>query len=180
LIEVLVRFVHLASLKDDDSTPTLTGTEQHDIVSGVRALRILLAEDNPVNQRVVTGILEKRGHDVVAVRDGNEAVRAAQGGRFDIILMDVQMPEMDGLEATVLIRESEHAVGSYTPIVALTARAMKGDRECCLAAGMDGYLSKPIQPRELLKTIDELMAPASPDWPPKATCEDEAGRLLRR
>jgi CheY-like chemotaxis protein len=137
-------------------TPDSTKIE---VMSG-RKLRILLAEDNPVNQRVVMGILRKRGHEIVVANHGKEALQAAQARLFDIILMDVQMPVMDGLEATALIRQHEQLTGRHTPIVALTARAMTGDQETCLQAGMDTYIAKPIDTRKLLKTIQELVSAA--------------------
>ncbi len=112
-----------------------------------RSLTILLAEDNLVNQRVAQGILEKRGHVVVTAVDGKEAVQAFSTQRFDLVLMDVQMPEIDGLAATSAMRQSETVTGGHTSIVAMTAHAMKGDEERCLAAGMDAYISKPIQPK---------------------------------
>jgi two-component system sensor histidine kinase/response regulator len=118
---------------------------------------ILLAEDNPVNQRVAAGILEKRGHTVTVVENGLEALQAIKVQRFDLVLMDLQMPEMDGFAATTSIRELERISGAHLPIVAMTARAMKGDRECCLEAGMDGYVAKPINPKELLATIENLI-----------------------
>jgi signal transduction histidine kinase/DNA-binding response OmpR family regulator len=124
-----------------------------------RPLTILLAEDNDVNQRVARGILEKRGHAVVVANNGKEATLAIATQRFDLVLMDVQMPVMDGIEATGVIRRSEAARGVHTPIIAMTAHAMKGDREHCLEAGMDDYLSKPIQVTELLATIDRHTAP---------------------
>jgi two-component system, sensor histidine kinase and response regulator len=117
------------------------------------ALRVLVAEDNAVNQRLASRMLEKRGHRVTVTANGLEAVEALANGNFDLILMDIQMPEMDGFEATAAIRTREERDGTHIPIIALTANAMKGDRERCLAAGMDGYLSKPIVPREL----DELL-----------------------
>jgi len=117
------------------------------------ASRILLAEDNLVNQLLVQRILEKRGHQVVVVGNGQEALAALKQQSFDLVLMDVQMPLMNGLEATRAIRESETLSATHTPIVALTAHAMKGDRERCLASGMDAYLSKPIQGAELLNIV---------------------------
>jgi signal transduction histidine kinase/AmiR/NasT family two-component response regulator len=126
----------------------------------LRPLRILLAEDNPVNQRVTEGLLRKRGHTIVTVANGRAAIEAVKNDRFDLVLMDVQMPEVGGLEATAAIRQWEQAAGNRTPIIALTARAMKGDEEQCLEAGMDGYLSKPIQPRELLATIYRVLSQA--------------------
>jgi two-component system sensor histidine kinase/response regulator len=119
--------------------------------------QILLAEDNPVNQRVASGILEKHGHTVTAVENGAEALKALAMQRFDLVLMDLQMPEMDGFAATAAIREKEATTSGHLPIVAMTARAMKGDRECCLAAGMDGYISKPVNPKELLSAIGGLL-----------------------
>jgi signal transduction histidine kinase/CheY-like chemotaxis protein len=117
-------------------------------------LRVLVAEDNPVNQRLAVRLLEKRGHRVQVAVNGREALQALDRDEFDLVLMDVQMPEMDGVEATAAIREKEKGSGLHLPIIALTANAMKGDREKYLASGMDGYLAKPIRPLEL----DELLA----------------------
>jgi len=113
------------------------------------SLRILLAEDNVVNQRVAVGLLKKRGHHVAVVSTGLEALAAMETDRFDLVLMDVQMPEMGGLEATAAIRAREQETERRTRIVAMTAHAMAGDRERCAAAGMDGYLTKPINAVEL-------------------------------
>ena len=121
-----------------------------------RPLRVLLAEDNEVNQRLAVRLLEKQGHTVALARNGKEAVAALAEGAFDLVLMDVQMPEMDGFEATAHIRRAEEGSGRRVPIVAMTAHAMKGDRERCFQAGMDGYISKPIQPRELFDAIDRV------------------------
>jgi len=123
-----------------------------------QARRVLLAEDNPVNQRVVVKILEKQGFSVVLAQNGREAATAADRGSFDIVLMDVQMPEMDGFEATAEIRRQEQGTGRHLPIIALTAHALSGDREACLAAGMDDYLSKPIRAQDLLALIAQLTA----------------------
>jgi len=126
-----------------------------------RTLSVLVAEDNPVNQRLVVRLLERRGHSVVLANNGQEAVDASLRQAFDVILMDVQMPEMDGLQATAVIRTGERKAGAQrTPIIALTAYAMKGDREKCLAAGMDGYISKPIKTAELWATL-ELLVPGA-------------------
>src|SRR5215467_9779240 len=125
------------------------------IQPSARSLRVLLAEDNPVNQMLAMRILERLGHKVQVVNNGKEAIRLAQE-YFDLILMDVQMPEMDGLEATTAIRVAEAGTGRHVPIVAMTAHAMKGDREKCLSAGMDGYLSKPIQIEELRQAMSEV------------------------
>jgi two-component system sensor histidine kinase/response regulator len=108
-----------------------------------KSLRILLAEDNAVNQKLATRLLEKRGHDVVVAWNGLETLSALEQGSFDLVLMDVQMPEMDGLEATKELRKKEKGTGRHQPVVAMTALVMKGDRERCLAAGMDGYLPNP-------------------------------------
>jgi two-component system, sensor histidine kinase and response regulator len=124
------------------------------------ALSILLAEDNPVNQRVAQRMLEKLGHSVVVAGNGREAVEALETGRFDAVLMDMQMPEMDGLQATSAIRAGEMRLGlARVPVIALTANAMKGDREKCLMAGMDAYLSKPIKSAELKDALDAYARP---------------------
>jgi two-component system, sensor histidine kinase and response regulator len=125
-----------------------------------RTLRVLLAEDNAVNRRLVQRILRKRGHDLVAVEDGRRAVDAVTRATrpFDVVLMDVQMPEMGGLEATAAIRRHERVTGSHVPIVAMTARAMSGDREQCLRAGMDGYLSKPVYAEQLIDAVEQYGA----------------------
>ena len=120
--------------------------------------RILIAEDNPVNQKVALFILEKRGHQVTGAKDGREALDALERNIFDVILMDVQMPRMDGFEATAIIRTREKEAGTHLPIIAMTAHALKGDRESCLEAGMDDYVSKPLQPEELLGTIERTVA----------------------
>ena len=129
-----------------------------------RRLRILLAEDNPVNQRLTVSLLERQGHTVVVAANGREALEHFKESSFDAILMDVQMPEMDGFEATAAIRASEAESSGHIPIVALTAHALKGDRERCLAAGMDAYLSKPVQPRVLAQLLQETVGgtPAAP------------------
>jgi CheY-like chemotaxis protein len=129
---------------------------RHTLNESRPSLRILLAEDNRVNRMFVTTLLEKHGHTVVSAVDGREAVAAIAAGGLDLVLMDVQMPEMDGLEATVAVRKAEEATGAHMPIIALTAHAMKGDREACLAAGTDGYLAKPVNTAELLTLIESL------------------------
>ena len=118
-------------------------------------LRILLVEDNPANQKLARYILQDRGHVVEVVDSGQEAVRATAQNAYDVILMDVQMPGMDGLEATVAIRNRENGDGRV-PIIAMTAHAMKDDRDRCLAAGMNGYLSKPVNAREMLGLVETL------------------------
>ena len=123
-----------------------------------KPLKVLLAEDNPVNQKLALKLLERQGWKVTVASDGREAVERAKEENFDLILMDVQMPEMDGLEATRAIREWERDKGRHTPIVALTAHAFEEDRRRCLEAGMDAYLSKPIKVQELFKTIEALLS----------------------
>jgi CheY-like chemotaxis protein len=118
----------------------------------------LLAEDNAVNQRLASRLLEKRGHQVAVTASGREALEMLEKEAFDLVLMDVQMPDMDGLQATALIREREAANGVRTPIVALTAYSMKGDRERCLAAGMDGYITKPVDAAELIAVVESIAA----------------------
>jgi len=121
-------------------------------------LRILLAEDNIVNQRLASRLLEKRGHRVALASTGGEALARLKDETFDVILMDVQMPDMDGLETTAIIRERERAGGARTPIIALTAHTMKGDRERCLAVGMDGYITKPVEPADFIATVEAVAA----------------------
>ena len=129
---------------------------RHSIRESRKRLRILLAEDNAVNQKLATKLLEKMGHGVSVVGDGKKALDALEQGGFDLVMMDVQMPVMDGFEATRIIRKQEEGTGTHVPIVAMTAHAMKGDREKCLESGMDGYVSKPIDPKDLFETIDNL------------------------
>jgi signal transduction histidine kinase/DNA-binding response OmpR family regulator/ligand-binding sensor domain-containing protein len=121
-----------------------------------RGLRILLAEDNTVNQMLAVRMLSKWGHKVVVAGDGREALGVLEKQSFDLILMDVQMPEIDGIEATRRIREKEKSTGAHIPIIAMTAYAIKGDRERCLMAGMDDYVSKPIQVKQLFETLENL------------------------
>ncbi|MFO7601605.1 MAG: response regulator [Candidatus Desulfacyla sp.] len=137
-----------------------TVVTKHSVREARAGFRVLLAEDNAVNQRLAVMILNKKGYDVVVAANGKEAVAAVEQEAFDVILMDVQMPEMDGFEATAMIREKEKEMGGHVPIIAMTAHAMKGDRERCLAAGMDGYLSKPIRADSLVETIDEVVKPS--------------------
>jgi CheY-like chemotaxis protein len=134
---------------------------RHSLREGRQKLRILLAEDNSVNQVLAARLLGKRGHTVVIVANGIEALAALDdpgAAGFDLVLMDVQMPEMDGLVATGIIRAGEKSSGAHLPIIAMTAHAMKGDEERCLAAGMDGYVSKPIEVERLFATIDRVLS----------------------
>jgi two-component system, sensor histidine kinase and response regulator len=120
-----------------------------------------LAEDNPVNQQLVTRMLVNRGHTVEVVNTGAEALLALEDQAFDLVLMDVQMPGMDGLEATTVIRAREQDTTRHIPIIAMTAHAMRGDREKCLAAGMDAYISKPMTATALYTAIDQLLGQES-------------------
>jgi CheY-like chemotaxis protein len=125
------------------------------------ALRILIAEDNPVNSRLAMRLVEKQGHRAVSVASGREALEALERERFDLVLMDLQMPEMDGFETTRIIRERERGSERHVPIIAMTAHAMSGDRERCLAAGMDNYISKPVDRSRLFAVIEGVSAPAA-------------------
>lgn len=136
-----------------ESAPLIT---KYSIKENKRHLRILLAEDNLVNQQVAMRLLEKRGHNVVAADTGRKALEAVKKENFDMVLMDIQMPEMDGYEAAQAIRRRERESGAHLPIIAMTANAMEGDRQKCLEAGMDGYLSKPIRSQELFEMIDRF------------------------
>ena len=148
----------LGARQQDGAIPLVTRFSLQDARDPSAFFRILVAEDNPVNQRLVVRLLEKRGHHVVVAGNGREALEALGKESFDLVLMDVQMPEMDGMEATAAIREKEKGTGLHQRIIALTAHAMKGDRERCLAAGMDSYLSKPIRPPELDQILEEYAA----------------------
>jgi signal transduction histidine kinase/DNA-binding NarL/FixJ family response regulator len=153
-----------APARAQQGAPLQTQTRDAAFERPTRPLRILLAEDNPVNQQLAVHLLERRGHSVVAAETGRKALAALGKDRFDLVLMDVQMPEMDGLEATAAIRAKEKTSGGRVPIVAMTAHAIKGDAERCLAAGMDAYISKPIEPAELIETVERFsVAPAAED-----------------
>ena len=130
---------------------------RHSLREGGASLRVLLAEDNAVNQRLASRLLEKHGHRVVVASNGREALACHEREVFDLILMDIQMPEIDGFEAVAAIRGREAATGDHIPILAMTAHAMQGDRDRCLAAGMDGYLSKPIDAKEFLEAVQAVM-----------------------
>jgi PAS domain S-box-containing protein len=158
-----------------DRTSTIT------IVRAARPLRVLVAEDNAANQKLVISLLEQRGHSVVLAPNGREATRHAAAADFDVALMDVQMPEMDGLEATAAIRRQERATGRHLPILAMTAHAMAGDRERCLEAGMDGYIQKPLRPSELVAAIEQATgtgSTAASDAPADLGMRLDEGALL--
>jgi two-component system, sensor histidine kinase and response regulator len=143
------------------SNPQTKGPElvtRHSLREEKKSLRILLAEDNEVNQKLAVRLLEKRGHRVAVANNGREALEWFERETFDVALLDVQMPEMDGFEATAAIRKRELTTRQHLPVIAMTAFAMQGDRERCLASGMDGYIAKPIQPRRLFEVLDEMVA----------------------
>jgi light-regulated signal transduction histidine kinase (bacteriophytochrome)/CheY-like chemotaxis protein len=152
LREAVIRVLH--AKQEGLPVPLMTRYSLRDKGDFLRSLHILLAEDNRVNQKIAIRLLEKRGHHVVLAVNGEEALAALAQRSFDLVLMDVHMPGMDGIEATIAIREKEGSTGLHQPVIAMTALAMTGDREHCLAAGMDGYLSKPID----LQQLDEVLA----------------------
>ncbi len=165
--ELLSAICHVLNktAKSEDA-PLLT---RHTLREESNSTRVLLAEDNAVNQTLAKRLLEKRGYLVFAVGDGRAAVEAFEKDHFDVVLMDIQMPEMDGFEATARIREKEKTLGGHIPIIALTANALKGDQERCLAAGMDGYISKPIRTSELLEAIENLVMKKDEQEPRQVT-----------
>src|ERR1700721_1378946 len=126
-----------------------------------RRLRVLVAEDNPGNQELVLHLLERRGHSAIVAENGKRAIAALEKHKFDLVVMDVQMPEMGGIEATEEIRKKEKSDGGHIPIFAMTAHAVPGDRERCLAAGMDGYIPKPIDPKLFTQIIETGASPTS-------------------
>jgi len=158
---------------------------RHSLRETQRPMRVLLAEDNRINQLLAVKMLEKRGHSPVVAGNGREAIMAFERERFDVILMDIQMPEMDGLEAAAEIRQKERGTGGHVPIIALTAHAMREDRERCLDVGMDAYLAKPFSPGELFETIEKLSPmPVAPKFPLETTAQesktfDKAALLAR-
>jgi two-component system, sensor histidine kinase and response regulator len=148
--------------KEPMETTIITEATLLDVRDPARTLHILVAEDNMINQKLAKRLLEKRGHRVALAGNGREALAAIKSASFDLVLMDVQMPEMDGLQATEELRKREKRTGTHCPVVAMTALAMKGDKERCLAAGMDGYLSKPIRALELDAVLDSYSAALPP------------------
>jgi signal transduction histidine kinase/CheY-like chemotaxis protein/streptogramin lyase len=152
LLQAILRVVGSRGFMDKPSLVT-----RHSLREEGRPLHILLAEDNLVNQKLASRLLEKHGHTVVIAANGGQALERLETEGFDLVLMDVQMPEIDGFEATAAIRKKEVETGTHLPIIAMTAHAMQGDKERCLAAGMDGYLSKPLNVKELLKVIQAVL-----------------------
>jgi CheY-like chemotaxis protein len=152
-----LREVLLRVLAGDPAAPgRMALVTRHTVREQEKSLSFLVAEDNAVNQRLIVRLLEKRGHSVVLAQNGREALEALEKQQFAVVLMDIQMPEMGGFEATKLIREKEKASGTHVPIIALTAHAMQGDKDRCLACGMDGYVSKPINIEEVFSVIEEV------------------------
>jgi two-component system sensor histidine kinase/response regulator len=149
-------------LNKESTTKRIPLVTRHTLQENKHRSRVLLAEDNTVNQILALRLLEKRGYSVIVVSNGSEAVKAFENNQFDVVLMDIQMPGMDGFEATLAIRDKEKLTGRHVPIIAMTAHAMKGDQERCLSAGMDGYVSKPIRTSELFSTIEGALVKKPP------------------
>jgi two-component system sensor histidine kinase/response regulator len=160
LYEAILDALGIAPKKEEEAavSPALPAT---------RPLRILLAEDSIVNQRLTVGLLERHGHRITIASNGRQAVDLAVQDGFDVILMDVQMPELDGLQATRLIREHERETGRHVPVIAMTAHALKGDRERCLDVGMDEYVAKPVRERQLLTALRNVLGDDVPPPPPE-------------
>ncbi len=157
LLEAFATTTEVVRLESDKSA--VRGADEQE---STRSLRILLAEDSLVNQKLAVALLEREGHSVVVANNGKEAIAALESDQFDVVLMDVLMPEMDGLSATVDIRARELQTGAHVPIIAMTAHAMQEHRDQCLAAGMDGYVSKPVRTEQLFATIDEVLNKTQP------------------
>jgi two-component system sensor histidine kinase/response regulator len=156
LFDAIMLALGMRSL-DRDDRPLITLAS---VRGGQPRYRILLAEDNPINLKVATRLLEKRGHTVVTASDGAKTLAAIKRHRFDVVLMDVQMPRMSGFEVTAAVRASEKRTNTHLPIIAMTAHALKGDREKCLEAGMDDYVSKPLKPEDMFAAIDRATGTA--------------------
>jgi CheY-like chemotaxis protein len=160
LRDSIMRVLGTTSRTSAGSTlPLISGPRQDVLQAEQRARRILVAEDNLINQKFVRRLVEKQGHSVVVANNGREALNVLSEQEFDLVLMDVQMPEMDGFEATAEIRRREKATGKRQLIIAMTAHAMKGDRERCLKAGMDDYVSKPVGLAKMREILDSLNGP---------------------
>jgi CheY-like chemotaxis protein len=153
-VELLQGICNVLNLATQKKAPLVT---RHTLREAGSRSRVLLVEDNLVNQTLAVRLLEKRGYIVSVAGDGRQALATLEKKEFDVVLMDVQMPEMDGFEATAAIRETERSTGKHIPIIAMTAHVLKGDEDRCLFAGMDAYLSKPIRTIELFATIEKVL-----------------------
>ncbi|TKB78517.1 MAG: response regulator, partial [Nitrospira sp.] len=167
LMDAMLTALTVESGNDQTSSSLVTrhSVREQSSTCAASGLTILLAEDHPVNQALATRLLQKWGHHVMVAGNGREALAALDAQAFDLLLTDIQMPEMDGLALATAIRAREATGGTHLPIIAMTAHALKGDRERCLAAGMDAYVAKPLQPAELTKVMADLM-PSRPAAPP--------------
>ncbi len=163
--ELLQAICNVLNLAPQKQAPLIT---RHTLREARNRSRVLLAEDNAVNQLLALRLLEKRGYIVSVAADGRKALAALEKEDFDVVLMDIQMPEVDGFEATAAIRERERSTGRRIPIIAMTAHALKGDEERCLLAGMDAYISKPIRTNELFATIERVLGKAGEPTPSAA------------
>ena len=152
ILEAVSPMLGAASVGDRD------GDDETLDIHSIPHLRVLLAEDGLANQKLAIGLLSKWGHEVTVAANGKEAIEHWQTREFDLILMDLQMPEMDGLTATRRIRDREQQDGTHIPIIAMTAHALKGDRELCMEAGMDGYIAKPVRKNDLIETLQPIFA----------------------
>jgi PAS domain S-box-containing protein len=171
--ELLDAVLRVAGSKRPEAMPVLV--TRPSLREEGRSLRLLLAEDNVVNQLLATRLLEKQGHKVVTVGNGRALLERLEKETFDLVLMDIQMPEMDGFEATAAIRKEEESTGKHLLIVAMTAHAMQGDRERCLAAGMDGYIAKPVRAKDLIDAIENLgQSPAVAEVATMVECREQA------
>jgi len=153
--ELLGAILRVLAKKPEDQPEVIT---RHLLRESHRALKVLVVDDNPVNQRLAVRLLEKHGHSPQPATSGRAALELLAHTRFDLVLMDVQMPDIDGLEATATIRRGEQSTGLHIPIIAMTAHAMTGDRQRCLAAGMDAYVAKPVNVKDLFAAIESVVA----------------------
>ncbi|MCH5376774.1 MAG: response regulator, partial [Planctomycetes bacterium] len=152
LLDEMFRVLGVATTEDDESEYRALET-----LKPSTSLQVLLVEDSLLNQKLAEAVLKKAGHRVTIANNGREALDIWRSQAFDVVLMDIQMPEMDGYEATRAIRDQEQKTGGHIPIIAMTAHALKGDRERCLESGMDEYVSKPIHAKRMLETIESVL-----------------------
>ena len=168
----------LSARESSETSPLITRYTLRDKAHTGKTLKILLAEDNPVNQKLARRMLEKRNHTVTVVGNGREALAALENHSYDLVLMDMQMPEMDGFVATSKLRDQEKLTGKHQPVIAMTALAMNGDKERCMASGMDGYISKPIRPQELDDILNAYLTGNETDIAPPTNLEREVSDLI--